>query len=84
MFMNARPRLMSVGWLPSTLPTHRCLLPTDSNNSRQKALRDELALLRRLANGRRIASTRLPTLRRTALEPTGLLKPRRGTDRKAK
>ena len=66
---------MSVGWPASPLPTHkRCLLPSESNIARQKALRDELALLRRLANGRRVASTLLPTLRRTALQPAKLSK----------
>jgi hypothetical protein len=59
-------------------------VPTEINISRQKALRDELALLRRLANGRRVASTLLPTLRRTALQPSSLSKPRRGAATKAK
>jgi hypothetical protein len=75
---------MSVGWLASPLPTHRCLLPSESNIAQQKALRDELALLRRLANGRRVASTLLPTLRRTALQPAKLSKLRRDTARKSK
>jgi hypothetical protein len=75
---------MSVGWRALPLPTHRCLLTSQSTIARQKALRDELAMLRRLANGRRVASTLLPTLRRTALGPAKLSKPRRGPAPSAK
>jgi hypothetical protein len=72
--------------LASFLATNpqRCLLPSESNIAQQKALRDELALLRRLANGRRVASTLLPTLRRTALQPANLPKRRRDTAAKGK
>ena len=45
----------------------RCVMRSDHDMSREKHVRDELALQRRLGAARRAASTRMPTLRRTGV-----------------
>jgi len=45
----------------------RCVMRSDHDISREKHVRDELALQRRLGAARRAASTLMPTLRRTGV-----------------